>query len=218
MPNGGSQRSAPSPTGSRGHLALVVFDAMGVLYSAADDVADVLIPYLRRLGSPRADAEIEEFYQRASLGALTSAQLWAACGVPADDDAYCSGHRLQPRIDALLDDLRRRDVPLACLSNDVSEWSALLRRRFGLDRSVGTWVISGDIRARKPAPEAFEALAHATGVPLNQMVFFDDRTANVGAARALGMDAVEFASVPQAREALRARGLLPPTRSTARPV
>jgi len=187
---------------------LVVFDAMGVLYSAGDDVADVLIPYLDSLGTPRTRAEIADLYRRASEGNLTSTEFWTACEVPGDDDTYCARHRLVPGIVPLLDDLRHRGTPLACLSNDVSEWSAILRRQFGLDRRIGTWVISGDIGVRKPVPEAFAALADAAGVPLEQAVFFDDRPDNVAAAQSLGMDAIRFTNVPAARAALQNRGLL----------
>jgi len=185
---------------------LVVFDAMGVLYAAGDDEFELLIPYLRELGCRLRDDEIDRAYEEASVGRLTSAEFWEICGVRGDDRMYCSRHTLTPGMDALLADLSHIGVQMACLSNDVSEWSRILRKRFGLEQWISTWVISGDIRAQKPDPEAFRTLAQRTGEPLDAMVFFDDSQRNVDAALGLGMDAQRFTSVPACRTDLRNRG------------
>ena len=95
---------------------------------------------------------------------------------------------------------------MACLSNDVSEWSRILRVRFGLEKWISTWVISGDIGVRKPDPAAFRTLAQLTGEPLETMVFFDDAQRNIDAARNLGMDAVRFTSADECRMDLKKRG------------
>jgi len=170
----------------------VVFDAMGVLYSAADDEAALLRPYLAKLGCRLTPAEIHELYLPASLGRMSSGQFWAACGVAGDDGAYCQSHQLTPGISEVLAELAGRGVRLACLSNDVSEWSRRLRERFGLTRWIDTWVISGDIGVRKPDPAAYAALTAATGVRPEDTVFFDDQPRNVSAARAAGLDAHVF--------------------------
>ena len=179
---------------------MVVFDAMGVLYEIGDDEGDLLIPYVRDLGCLLSDADIGVAYRQASLGHMTSAEFWAACGVYGDDEVYCSRHRLMPGMRDLLEDLGERGLSIACLTNDLSSWSRILRQRFGLHTLVETWVVSGDIGIRKPDPEAFRELSRATGVPLDDMVFFDDREANVCAAQALGIDAKLFISISQVRE------------------
>ena len=184
---------------------LVVLDAMGVLYDVGpggDDVANLLIPYLRGLGCSLVDKQIYDLHHRASLGEMTSYEFWAACSVVRSDQIYCSYHELTQGIVPWLVGLRDRGLALACLSNDVSEWSLLLRRRFGLDGIIDTWVISGDIGVRKPDPRAFAAVGEATGVPAQDTIFIDDRPANVDAARATGMRAVRFESVQQARTLL----------------
>ncbi|MCL2779983.1 MAG: HAD-IA family hydrolase [Actinomycetia bacterium] len=189
-------------------MATVAFDAMGVLYSSGDDVAEILIPCLRELSCPADSQTIADLYRRASLGQLTSAELWTTLGVRADDDAYCARHALTPGISDLLVELAEAGTPMACLSNDVREWSVALRRRFGLDRWIGAWVVSGATGVRKPDPAAFAALVEATGVPAERLVFFDDRPVNVNAARAAGIDAIRFTGVAAAREQLRARGVI----------
>ena len=187
---------------------VVVFDAMGVLYEDGDDVAAQLIPYLRDRGCSLTDTEITDLYRQASLGYMSSDALWSAYGVSSDDARYCLGHRLTPGIDQLLADLHDHGVRMACLSNDVSEWSILLRDRFALSRWIDTWVISGDIGLRKPDPEAFRTLSARLGVPLELLVFFDDMPRNVEAAQALGIDAVKFTGAEACREALLIRGLV----------
>jgi len=186
---------------------LVVFDAMGVLYSVGDDESELLIPYLRELGCVLGDAQIRRLYREASVGMMTSAQFWRECRVMGDEEEYCSRHALTPGMEDLLADLHGEGVSLGCLSNDVSEWSRLLRERFGLEAWIQTWAISGDLRVRKPDPAAFRALVGLSGVPLDHMIFFDDNDTNVEAALRCGMDAIRFTSVTQARQVLRERGL-----------
>ena len=188
-------------------MRTVVFDAMGVLYTSADDVTAELIPYLREANSPLSDNDITHLYHEASLGRLTSAQFWDACGVSGDDELYCTRHSLVPGMITLLKDLVAQKVPLACLSNDVSEWSRILRQRFHLDEYIDTWVISGEIRTRKPSEEAFTVLMETIDTPPGQIIFFDDRPNNVAAANNLGIDAIDFIGVPEARDCLRQRGI-----------
>jgi len=170
----------------------VAFDAMGVLYETGDDVEELLIPYLREKGCTLPDSDIEDLYRDCSLGKLSSRDFWTATDATgASDDEYCRKHRLTPGIPDLLGELSE-DYPIACLSNDVSEWSALLRKRFQLDEYIGEWVISGDIGVRKPDRDAFAALCCRLGIAPHHVLLVDDRTANVAAAQQFGLDAVTF--------------------------
>src|SRR5690606_26306063 len=106
-----------------------------------------LIPYLRERGCTLPDADVERRYVECSLGELSSTQFWAQTGVAgrADDQEYCRLHTLMPGVPQLLAAVSAVGVPIACLSNDVSSWSALLRRRFDLTEPIRHWVISGDV-------------------------------------------------------------------------
>jgi putative hydrolase of the HAD superfamily len=171
---------------------VVVLDAMGVLYRHADDVTDLLVPYVRERGCSLGTAEIEEIYRLCSLGRFDSASLWHRLGVAqaASDVEYCELHELSDGITDLLDQLAVGGFRLACLSNDVSEWSLLLRKRFGLDRRIGTWLISGDMGVRKPDPQAYRLLLSELNVAPDAVLFADDRQRNVDAAEALGIHGV----------------------------
>ena len=172
----------------------LVLDAMGVIYRSCDDVEEVLIPYLRDRGCQLEDAEIESLYLEASLGHRSSAEFWAACRVHGVDAEYISGHKLSPGLFELLGVACAQGFGLVCLSNDVSEWSNLLRENFGLTGYFDHWCISGDIGIRKPNAAAYESVLDVTGAAAKDCLFIDDRKKNVDAAKLHGMNARSFGS------------------------
>jgi HAD superfamily hydrolase (TIGR01509 family) len=180
-----------------GAVDAVVFDAMGVLYASADDVADLLIPYLRSKGSVLDAHTLEHLYRDCSLGKMSSARFWEATGaLGASDTEYCRAHRLTPGITPLLANLKDAGYRLACLSNDVSEWSTLLRDRFRLTNYITDWVISADIGIRKPDPQAYAVLCRQLGLPPHRVLFIDDRPANIAGAHDAGLQALRFGTPP----------------------
>ncbi len=191
----------PTPVPKRrnrsGQPQLVVLDAMGVIYRHGNDVEDLLIPFVEDNGGTANHADIRENYRQTSLGRMTTAEFWAAVGVEGDaaqlDRAYLSQFRMTGGLLAFLDKLNHKKVPVACLSNDVSLWSRLLRQGFNLDTKIGPWIISGDIGARKPDPAIYEALRTTVGAPFDVYLFIDDRIENLDAARELGMRTALFA-------------------------
>ena len=54
------------------------------------------------------------------------------------------------RMSDFLEAVNSQGYDVWCLSNDISEWSKKLRARFGLDRYIRGFVISGDAGVRKP--------------------------------------------------------------------
>lgn len=182
---------------SKGILAgpmpeILVLDAMGVLYQAGDDVAELLVPFVRRHGAASLSAEdVDRAYVAASLGQVEPAEFWGRMGVDAArEDDYLAGHRL---IDGTLDALPRlkaRYGRLVCLSNDVSRWSLKLRRQFGLEAWIDTWFISGDLGLRKPSPEIYRHAIDVLTVRPQDIVFVDDRPRNLDAARDVGLQTV----------------------------
>lgn len=63
--------------------------------------------------------------------------------------------------------------------------------------------VSSDIGRRKPSREAFEHVANEIGVPLEEILFFDDTPENIEGARMAGMAAVLVRSPQDVRDALR---------------
>ena len=171
----------------------LVLDAMGVLFAAADDVAELLIPFIRSAGGESDTHTIESLYLQASLGVIDADAFWARVGLdPAVDDAYLAKHRLVAGAREFLASARQAGLPVWCLSNDVGRWSRRLREKLDLERLLAGAVISSDAKVRKPDRGIFERLLNATACRPAELLFVDDRAKNVAGAAAVGIPAMEF--------------------------
>ena len=179
-------------------IELVLLDAMGVIYAAGDDVGELLIPFLREHGSQADEVLIQDAYRQTSLGHMSAPAFWTAMGVaPELEDQYLTRHRLQTGLMAFIHRLPPR-LRLACLSNDVAQWSKKLRHQFALDACIPHWIISGDVGFRKPEPRIYDIATMQLELAPERILFVDDRLANVHAARNQGMHAVLFESAQTA--------------------
>lgn len=176
-------------------VRVVCLDAMGVLYRSADDLKELLVPFVKAR-SARLDEEIHDVYRRCSRGEFASARLWELLGVSGDgaslDSEYLAAHRLNDGAVAFVERCRARTVRVACVSNDVSEWSVWLRHRFALDAAIAPWIVSGDQKSRKPERLIYERLLAAIGASAQSVLMVDDREPNLDAARSIGFDTVLF--------------------------
>ena len=168
---------------------------MGVLFGTTDDAADLLVPFVRDQGSEATDSEIEEVHRQATLGRLSAAEAWRAVGLEGDaasyDAQYLSYVRLRNGAKEFLKEMQRRQMPVACVTNDVMEWSQKLRKMHGLE-AVQPWIVSGEVGVRKPDPGIYEALRRTTGVPYESCLMIDGRVTSLDAARTLGMSTAWF--------------------------
>jgi putative hydrolase of the HAD superfamily len=135
-----------------------------------------------RPGYDRADVTVEDYWARV-LGHRPGARQLEAL-IAADGAGW-----LHPNLDSLAAAERagQRGLHLAMLSNapvevadliDSAPWMASFSRRF----------FSCRLRAIKPEPTAYQAVLDAIGAEPSDVVFFDDRPANVAGAALLGID------------------------------
>jgi putative hydrolase of the HAD superfamily len=170
---------------------ILALDAMGVIYEVGDDVADLLIPFIRERGGRADTLQIESAYQDASLGRLSASEFWRRVNVSHErEDEYLARFRLSEGVPEFLMAATDRFDCIVCLSNDLSAWSRKLRQRFGLDAQIAHWFISSDLGVRKPDREIYERMLATLGVEPAQVVFVDDRIKNLDAARQLGIETV----------------------------
>ncbi len=176
---------------------VIALDAMGVLYREGQDIAELLIPFAREMGSDVTNDEIVARARSLSLGRLTPADFWRAIGVDGDpeelDDAYLSRVQLAPGVVGFLRDLRERGVRVACLTNDSTVWANKLRSRHSLDGLIDPWVISGAVGVRKPDWPIYEVLRRVTREPVGNVLVVDDDLDNLDAAREFGFRTAWFA-------------------------
>ena len=172
-------------------MPCLVLDAMGVIFEAADDVGELLIPFIVE-NSPTCDeAFIQAAYLDVSLGSTSPDEFWNQVGVPANlEDEFLSRHALKAGVVELLVWCRDNKIPVWCLSNDVGRWSQKLRVRLNIEAYLQGSIISGDVGLRKPDRKIYVALIEASGFPVEQLLFVDDREANVLAARELGIESI----------------------------
>ena len=199
--------SAPTPSERSGRpartLQLVVIGAWGVLFQPSDPVSDLLIPFLRRSGSAATVQDIREAHRRATLGRISADELWQACDLRGEPNwehgPYAGQMTISTGATDFIRSLLRRGVGVACVTNDVSEWSWRLRQWTGFE-AVTPWVISSDIGIRKPDPGVFEMLRRASDVPFANCLLIDCDIPTLDAARSLGMSTALFGT-PSADQA-----------------
>jgi putative hydrolase of the HAD superfamily len=172
---------------------VLALDAMGVIYEVGDDVADLLIPFIRERGGLADPLQIEALYEEASLGRLPAGEFWRRVSLSHElEDEYLSRLRLSDGVPEFLAAATARFDRVVCLSNDLSRWSRKLRQRLGLEAHFAHWFISGDLGVRKPDREIYERMLAKLGVQPAQVVFVDDRVKNLDAARQLGIQTVYY--------------------------
>lgn len=173
----------------------IVLDAMGVIYAVGDDVRDLLYPFVAAKGGIKDFSKIKEFYRLSSLGKMSARDFWINVNVNPDlEDEYLQGFRLTEGLLGFLEDVKKQERQVYCLSNDVSEWSKKLLERFGLARYISHFIISGDVGFRKPDPLIFfYFLAQIQRKP-SELVFVDDNPVNLDAAAAMGFETILFKS------------------------
>jgi 2-haloacid dehalogenase len=108
---------------------------------------------------------------------------------------------------AVLRDLHAAGVPVLGLTNWSAELYPHAPERFEFLALLDDVLVSGVEGVAKPDPRVFELLAERSGLPLDRLVFVDDRAVNVEGARAVGMDGIVFTDAAALRRALRGRGL-----------
>lgn len=109
---------------------------------------------------------------------------------------------------AILAELRHRGHRLVALTNWSAETFPIARERFEFLGWFEDIVVSGVERLAKPDPRIFRLTLERNGLEPAGTVFIDDLPANIGAAAALGLDAVHFQGARDLRADLVRRGLL----------
>ena len=171
------------------NVKCLVLDAMGVIFQAGDDVAELLVPFLEKNGGSRDVDYINQIYFEASSGKMSAKTFWHTVGVdPILENSYLDLHALKPGIMQLLQSCQENDLPVWCLSNDLAQWSEKIRAKFGLETYFKGAVISGEAGCRKPDQKIYQILMERCGFQADEILFVDDRQKNIDMARKLGIN------------------------------
>jgi len=164
---------------------------------------------------PELYAHARDAYDR---GDLTTTQYWE--GV-----ARKAGIELAPDvIDALaewdkemwsranqemmdwLASLRAAGYKTALLSNMQPDMIAHVRAKFSWLKEFDEQIFSSEVRLVKPDPALYLRCLERLGTRASETIFIDDREENVAGARAVGMTAFRFRSIPELRRELESAG------------
>lgn len=108
--------------------------------------------------------------------------------------------------ESLVEALHRR-YRLVLVSNTNAIHFETVDRSYPILRHFDAKILSHVVGAMKPSPRIYEAAVKAAGCAPQECFFTDDIAAYVEAARAYGIDAVQFESSEQIERELRARGV-----------
>lgn len=173
----------------------IFFDVMGVIFVDGDDTNDLLVPFVKKYNEKISNEKIVNEYMKASLGVIPSRQFWERVGLgtfyPSIETEYLES---QLTLDEhCIDTLKKlkKKYNLGIISNDVSEWSAFLRKKYDLNTYFDLSIISGDVQLRKPNKNIYELIKNY-GIRYQDCVFIDDRPKNLIPACELGFATILF--------------------------
>lgn len=186
-------------------LRLVVLNPLGVLFEPIEEPVGLLASFAAEKGLEVDEEDIEQLHQQAALGRITPVELWAGMGLEDDPDElteqFLDQYSVRSGVRDFMAEMGRRELPVACLANDISSWSTDLRERHEIT-GVDTWIVSSDVGVCMPAPGIYEALRRTTSVPYENTLLVDVRVENLDAAQALGMSTALLSDAhPQEGEA-----------------
>jgi glucose-1-phosphatase len=157
--------------------------------------AEVFGPMERGLIEPREAARRVSEVLGLKVSFEKFRELWSSIFLPETVVPEEMLERLRPAYRLLL------------LSNTDAIHFGWILERYPILRHFDHYVLSFELNARKPEPAIYrEAIKHA-GCEAGEIFFADDRPENVDGARQVGIDAVQFESLPRLGLELRARGV-----------
>ena len=108
---------------------------------------------------------------------------------------------------ALVRELSAAGVPMWGLTNWPDEFWRHAPERFEFLGLLDDVVVSGTEKVAKPDPAIYEIAVARAGLPAEDLVFVDDKEANVVGAIEAGLDGILFTGADDLRRELRDRGL-----------
>ncbi|HEY1901106.1 MAG TPA: HAD family phosphatase [Terracidiphilus sp.] len=200
-------------------LRAVVFDYGMVLTGPQDPEAHAAL--LRITGLPMDRFELLYWADRHAYdeGKLTGIAFWQKFlrqgGLELGSGTVEELNRLDahmwttqnPAMLAWQLELKQRGIRTGILSNMGDNVLENMQREFDWLPRFDVLVWSYQLRMAKPDPAIYLHVLKELGTRAEETLFIDDKLVNVEAARALGIQAIQFSSVEKLREDLIAAGL-----------
>ena len=200
-------------------LRAVIFDYGMVLTGQPNvEAHDAMV---RLTGLPRDQFEKLYWTDRHAYdeGKLTGLQFWQnlvrdaklSLGPSVIDELNALDARMwttqSPAMLAWQAQLKQHSIRTAILSNMGDTVLASIQREFDWLPRFDVLIWSFEHKMAKPDAAIYQLTLDKLGVQPAEALFIDDKLANIGAARALGLIAIQFSTIEKLREDLIAAGL-----------
>jgi putative hydrolase of the HAD superfamily len=189
-------------------MQAIVFDFFGVICS---EITPFVLP--RYMSEDAAVAYKASVVERADLGEIDLAEVLnhlskLTGAAPATlEDAFWSCVKIDAEMVALIERLKGR-YKTALLSNAMRPFLNQVLEKHDLKRLFDTMVISCEEHLTKPNPAIYKLMVERLGVPAHECFFTDDNPVNVTAAKAVGMQAVQYRGMAGLLAELSAAGVV----------
>lgn len=176
----------------------VIFDFFGVFCSS---IATDWFKKIVGTDSPEKLAAFQGICTQSDLGKITrdefNREASRLSGIPVEE--VVRGIDLETHLNISLIEYTRilidRGFRIACLSNGTKEWTLKVMVDSNLTDLFEEITLSADLGIVKPDPEIYQYTLKRLALPAAEVVFVDDRQANVDAAEALGIRSLLFTDV-----------------------
>ncbi len=179
----------------------VIFDLDGVLWDGEPLYREAFNVILAAHGHRISDEEYVEIIGHSVEGAWEWVLSHFQLSVPLDDtlQAYDQAviHLLKRPIDPLpgvirlLEEIRRRGMPLGLASASLRHWVDAVLENLGLTAAFAATVTASEVEHAKPAPDLYLAAAGRLGFAPERCLAIEDTAAGLASAKAAGMFAVQ---------------------------
>ena len=137
----------------------------------------------------------ERLFDLASLGEINRDEFFKKLGIENCEyhsEMYIKNYlTLDPEFVSFAERVKDK-YNLVLLSNDISEWSELIVRNFGIEKYFSQRIVSADVKCRKPSLEIYDYTLEKIKASPAECIFIDNDVKNLLAAEEVGISAVLF--------------------------
>lgn len=129
-------------------------------------------------------------------------------GVPVDKiwDTFFDKSQINKEVVEVIKKLKR-NYKIILFSNHESELLHKLLQRHSITDLFDQMIISSEHKMAKPDPRFYELLTKISKIEKNEMIFVDDSSENIEAAKKIGLKTIRFESAEKLKEDLQKFGI-----------
>jgi len=185
---------------------LVLFDIGGVIIKWQDSWLYHKVAQGYGLNEKKLSKECENEIPRLHSGEIQEPEFWKTIGKRIDSEELKSTNRsffyeifkkeikLNNEVLSLVKKIKKKGLKVGVLSN-LEKSTNLVLNELGIMEDFEFQFLSHKIGFAKPNKRIFEYVIRKIPFKKNEIIFIDDKSSNVEAAKTLGINAIQFTNV-----------------------